>query len=80
MLRNGETDHRTNVVRPDLVPVSGDRGTGGDGARELESTRGTVIVASNPRGSSILDGVAKSVISEGGRKREDNPHYVDQGR
>lgn len=57
---------------PHLVPVSSDRGAGGNGGSQLSTTRCTVVIASNARIGSVGNRVAafKSVndASELGRR------------
>ena len=54
----GSTDHRTDCVRPDLVPVRRDGRARGDSGSQLKRTRGAVVVAGNLGVGGVLDRVA----------------------
>ena len=54
-----DTYHRTDVVRPDLVPVCGNFGASGNSGGELKGSRCAIVVASNGGISSIQNRVAK---------------------
>ena len=54
----GSTDHRTDCVRPDLIPVGRDSRARRDSGSELKRARGAVVIAGNLGVGGVLDRVA----------------------
>lgn len=65
-------------MRPDLVPVCGDRGASRNSGSELEGTRGAIVIASDLRVGRVRDRVAKEVkgVTLGRRQLSTKSHVL----